>query len=166
MAKTHRAAGEIEIAEDYAFQQRAWRVQRVAWWLVAAIVAAALLGFTGDGPASRANATTDGGELRYQRLMRRDAGTEWHFRGVPAPDGVLSITISAALLRDLKIEGIAPLPSRVDGSAERTAYLVAARPGVPVDVVLQVKPLSAGALRGEVAMNEAAPARVSSFVLP
>jgi hypothetical protein len=166
MAKTHRVAGEIEIAEDDAFQQRAWRVQRIAWWIVAVIIVAALLGLTGNGPASRAPAATDAGELRYQRLMRRDAGTEWHFRGVPAQDGMLRIALSAALLRDLGIESIAPLPSRVDSRAERITYLIAARPGVPVDVVLHVKPFSAGALRGEIAVNDAAPARVSALVLP
>jgi len=49
MAKPHREAGDLEVAENLAFQRRAWKVQRAGWVAMALLVGAALAGLFGGG---------------------------------------------------------------------------------------------------------------------
>jgi hypothetical protein len=72
---------ELEIDEDIALERKNWILQRIAWVLMALLVLAALLGFTGDGGLTgiskrTAGSKADGLEIDYERFLRYKAPTE------------------------------------------------------------------------------------------
>jgi hypothetical protein len=64
--------GDLEIPEDLPFQRREWVAERVAWAVMALLIAGALLGFFGTGPLSRTTAGDEAGPLwlEYERFAR------------------------------------------------------------------------------------------------
>ena len=166
MAKPHRAARDLEVAEDFAFQRRSWRAQRAGWVLIALIVAAAAAGLMGDGPLSEASVTSGAGVVRFERIARAHAPLEWRVRGAAAANGTLRVAIDSALLRDLKVESIVPVPMRLDSGPDRLAYVFHAPPGTQVDVTLRLRAVAAGRLEGGVALNDGAPASLGILILP
>ena len=72
-----RQVGDLEIAQDLAFQRREWTIQRVAWAVMALVALAGLLGlFGGAGPLTRAAAGNGALRLDYARFERKHAPTE------------------------------------------------------------------------------------------
>jgi hypothetical protein len=67
----------MEVNADIEFQRRVWRVQRIGWLIIAAVIVAALLGVFGGGPLSRAAVQGDGLRLEYERFARLQQSTRF-----------------------------------------------------------------------------------------
>lgn len=52
---------DLELTEDFTFEQREWKVQRIAWLIMALLVLLGLLGLFGAGPMSSRNLISSDG---------------------------------------------------------------------------------------------------------
>jgi hypothetical protein len=162
------SASGLQLDQHLRFQERFWKAERVAWALFAAILLAALLGFTGNGgPFARATVATDAAEIDYPRVARWGA----HDRiEISAPAGErVTLDIDAAFLDLFDIRTVVPQPahSKLAGDGIRLEFAatggVEGRSRVILDVVPTRPSLGASA---ELTVGRGGPARMSIVVLP
>ena len=168
---TVQRVGDLELEQDLAFQQWSWRVQRVGWSAMLAVVLAALAGLLGNGPLSSATAGPAGGPLRveYQRLARHGAPTTLQFHLAPgaAPDGTARVWLDSAYLRGATVEGVFPEPESVRAGPDRMEYVFAlARPGAPATITFQLQYESKWRQRGRAGLGDHALVPFAPFVYP
>ena len=168
MPKTQRV-GSLEIAQDLDFQQREWVVQRVAWWIVVAILLAAIVGLLGAGPLSHASAASGPLELDYDRFMRRRAPSQYELVVAPgtAVEGEVALWLDDALLEKVDVERVMPEPSEMEAGADRVVYrFVVADPEQPARITFHLEPDEPGAVRGGIGIVDGAEVSINQFVYP
>lgn len=161
----------IEINEHRAHQRREWRIERIGWMLMALLAVAALLGLLGNGPLSHASAGQPGAlVVRYERLQRSGAPTEYRFEVAPAlvRDGQLRLRFDAALLDEVKLESLIPEPTQVRAGPDHVDFVFAVDPvpGAPARLEMQFEPTTFGRVRGRITAAGAAPLLLDQFVFP
>lgn len=118
--------GSLDIAEDLDFQRGDWRAQRAGWICITLVLLAALAGFLGGGPLSRAVASTADGALsvEYQRFERFQSPTQLtvRFGGAVIEDGSASIWIDRDYSERMRIEHVVPQPESVEIGPNRLTY--------------------------------------------
>jgi hypothetical protein len=161
-------ASGLEIDQHLRFQQWFWTAERAAWLVFAAILLAAMLGFTGSGgPFARATIASGAAEVEYPRVARWGA----HDRiEVTAPAGEpLTVGIGTAFLELFDIRTIVPQPahSRVTGDGIRLEFAATEEAEGRSSVILDVVPTRPvlGA-QAELTVGGESPARMSFVVLP
>ncbi len=161
--------GDLEVAQDLGFQRREWRVQRVAWVVLAAVLAAGLAGLLGSGPLAQASAEADGLSVRYDRIMRDRAPSEVRFTLAPglAAGGEAEIWIDRALLGRAEIQRIVPEPESERADGERVVFTIAvADPDAPAEVTFALEPHDAGGFAAGAGIVDGPRVDLSGFVLP
>jgi hypothetical protein len=162
--KKHR--GELDIDEDIQLESTNWKVQRVAWVLMALFVLAALLGFTGDGSLNNLNTKTakaEGLELEYERFMRRDAPAEIKLK-IPVRQDELSLQFGKDFYEKLQVEQVIPDPTEVYTHEQGITYRFAATQA-PNSVTFYFKPKGIGRMHLQVS-TESGRLSVSQFIHP
>ena len=156
-----------------AFQRRVWRVQRVAWVLMALVVLAALLGLTGSGPLSRRSVTSADGAVRveYERFLRRGATTTLRIHaGLASSEAArLAVWLARPYLDEVTINGVQPTPASVQASHDRVtwSFAVSAQdPGAPLTVTIHLVPGAIGRLRAAVGLGPGPGLGFSQWVYP
>ncbi|UYZ64640.1 hypothetical protein [Hymenobacter weizhouensis] len=155
--KPNRYAG-LEIDAEDEFQRRSYRVQRVAWVVLALVVVAGLLGLFGSGPLSHAQATHPGGRLRveYERFGRLDAPLltkVFVAPGTADADGRVRLWVSKDYLNRVAGDGLSPIPEATLTAADHVVFvfrLTDARQ--PVDVTFYLSTEKTGFLRGKIGL--------------
>lgn len=155
----------LQIEQALDFQRRFHAVQRVAWWLLALVPVAAVLGLFGGGLLGE---TTAGGRaagltVSYERFARMTTDTEIELRFTSA-DGPTSVSISRTLLDRYDISEIRPEPERVVTRPDRIEYVFAAVTDGTARFAVQ--PSSAGSSSGTVTVAGGLPVRINQFVWP
>ena len=155
----------LQIEQALDFQRRFHRIQRIAWWLLALVPVAAVLGLFGGGlfGETTAGSRAAGLTVTYDRFARITADTEIELRLARA-DGPTSVSISRALLDGYDITEIRPEPERVVTRPDRIEYVFAASASGTARFAVQ--PSSAGSISGTVTVAGGAPVRVNQFVFP
>jgi hypothetical protein len=164
-----KRVGDLEIAEDMAFQERDWRVQRVGWVVMALIAAAALLGLFGPGLLNRVVETSGPLEARFRRFERNEAPTslELSVSGEATRGGTVRVWLSREYLSGVDLDQVTPEPARVTSAESRLVYEFPVRPGGDaIEVSFQFQPARAGVLRGRVGLEGGPSVPVSQFVYP
>lgn len=162
--KKHR--GELDIDEDIKLESSNWKVQRVAWVLMALFVLAALLGFTGDGSLNDFNtktAKTEGLEVEYERFMRRDAPAEIKLK-IPVRQQELTLQFSQDFYEKLHVEQVVPEPTEVYTHEQGITYRFAATQA-PTSVTFYFKPKGMGRMHLEVS-TQTSRLSISQFIHP
>lgn len=155
MAKPKKT-NTIEIKEDLDFQQRSWKVQRVAWILMALISLAALLGLFGRGPASSAHAGSDESGLRidYERFVRQESpGSITAHVGAPVlrPDSTVELWLDRQWLAEMELRYITPEPESTRIEADRVIYNFRVNPAsAPVRVTWYLETHALGSSTGRI----------------
>ncbi|HEX7043648.1 MAG TPA: hypothetical protein VF203_03445 [Burkholderiales bacterium] len=169
MNRSARRPQGIEAAEETRLHRRAWAVQRLAWTVLAVLLAAALLGlFGGGGPLSRSQARSADGalEVRYERFARREAPADLEIHAAPrgAASGELHVHISRKYLEGVRVDRITPAPVRVEAGHEDVTYVFAARSPTAFTFRLQLQ--TAGRLQGQITLEPDSSVRFSQLVYP
>lgn len=162
--KRHR--GELDIDEDIKLEGTNWKVQRVAWVLMAMFVVAALLGFTGDGSLNNLNtkmAKTGGLEIEYERFLRRDAPAEIKLN-IPVKQETLTLHFSKDFYEKLHVEQVVPEPTEVYTHEQGITYRFAASQA-PTAITFYFKPKGIGSMQLEVS-TETNRLSISQFIYP
>jgi hypothetical protein len=155
----------VEIEEHYESQVRAWRVQRVGWCVLAAILVAAVLGGLGPGLFGTVSEQSASGlQLQYERFVRYEAPASVHLTLPEANADEQDFLIDASWIHAVHLETVQPEPLRVRSEGPRVRYTMAVqRRGAPTQVSLHFEPDS---LHGQVALEAGAPLHISQFVYP
>ena len=161
----------LEIDENLPFQRKAWRAQRIAFFLLLVITGLSVAGLFGSGPLSRTiNVQPDTGlKVEFERFVRYGAPNRLKFElpaGV-ANDGKVDLWLSKAWVEAVKIESIAPEPSESLSHPDGFTYsFKVSDPARPGWVIFRTVPRTAGMLHAEAAVAEATPLEFSQFVYP
>lgn len=170
----HPQVGDLEIDQDLDYETRAYNVRRVAWWLMALIVLAALAGLFGSGPLSHTRAGEAGGplSLEYGRFARLTAPATLEIQLGPQAAAVREarVWIDRRYLQDMQIEDMVPEPERVEAGADRLVLVfpLAASAGAPgtTSFELHLQAQRVGPLHGRVGLEGGPSLDFHQFVYP
>lgn len=169
----HMPKAEAEARPEAVMHRHrsAWRLERVAWTLMALLLVATLLGAFGGGPLSHARSGAGGPvELEYDRLLRAAAPSEYSLEVEPgiARDGRVDVRIDGGLMDMMEIDSIVPEPESVtagDGHTE-FSFQVDAGARAPVRIVIAFQPATFGRFSGVLSVAGGEPLPVSHVVYP
>lgn len=161
----------LQIDENLAHQRREWRIERVGWVVMAALLLAGLLGLFGNGPLSRAQAgEPDGVSVDYERLQRAAAPQTYRFEVDPslASEGTLRLRFEDTLLEELEFQSIIPEPESVTAGPGYTEFVFAMDPGAgqPARITMQYQHTTFGHVSGRVAAPGAPTMVIDQIVFP
>ncbi|MCC2658093.1 MAG: rane protein [Panacagrimonas sp.] len=157
----------LQLPEEPDFHRRAWRMQRIACGVLAAIVLAALLGAFGGGPLSRAQSgDAHGLSIAYQRFARAEARTTLDLHYAAGPATTRELVLGRAWIDDMREIRITPAPSAVHPQADAIRYRFAVQDSAPLHVRIEAEPIGPGPVELRVGQLDAAPIRVNQLVFP
>jgi hypothetical protein len=171
------AHGGLDVSEDPGFSAKVWRIERVAWSVMALLLVAALAGAFGNGPLSWREAGEPGGQLRldYERFIRNQSPVLLRLRvgpGAADADGRVRLWISRRYLEGFKVEQLTPEPEWVEAAPDRTIFVVRlAEPAEPSVVIARLEAETVGSVKAVVGLEsavggEGARVEFSQFVYP
>lgn len=160
----------LDLDDNMDFQRRSWRAQRTAWAILAAVLAAALLGAFGTGPLS----WTSAGDARtfasvhYDRFQRWSAPATLKIdipAGVSRADGVV-VEAGGELLKGFKIEILRPEPVRSVAIEDGIRFHFATLAGVPATLYIHLRAERIGYFRPTIRIADGQPIEIPIFVYP
>lgn len=137
------ARKELDLAEDMRHQRREWKAEHIGWWVMGAIVLAAVAGLVGPGPLSWTTTGAPGAKLwvEHQRFARYQAPMEIkvHFE---QPTGAEEIRIGMNREFYAATEAeISPAPEKTELKRDRVVFVFPAPPaGGDTGVVFRMRP--------------------------
>ena len=164
----------IQLDEDHCFQHRMWRIERIGWWGIAAVVLAAAAGLFGHGPLSRATlhvadsiTPSPGMSLDYERFGRAHGESQMRLTGPPdrIDDGTFSVWFSREYLGEVEVLRITPDPAAQELASNGMRYHFRVQDGSPA-VTFRFKPQRPGRLSGQVRLNDGPPANFQQWLFP
>jgi hypothetical protein len=160
---------DLELTEDLEFERREWRVQRVAWAVMALVVAAGLLGvFGGAGYVSSRTISTADGALKiiYNRFERYQAPSTLRVELRPSDQPAARLWISGQYLKTVKVEAIVPPPEGIDVQAGGSVFVFAVPRNEPFVVVFYLQTDQRGSSPIRMRLNEGPILEASHWVYP
>jgi hypothetical protein len=157
--------GRLEIDEDFRHHLRAWRMKRASWAFMAVLLLAALAGFLGPGPFSKANAQNASGLfLEYERLVRYNAPAHLHLK-VPGGRGNLELSVPAHFIKQIELEDIQPAPKETRLSGEKHTWIFP-RQEASSELMINYRPQGFGKKRIRLESKDAGVLEVQQTFLP
>lgn len=157
----------FEIGEDMRQQHREWRMQRVAWVLLYALLLCIMLGLLGKGALSEATLGEPGAPLQteYQRFLRHRSPDTLRLRITPT-SGQVRVLLDSDYAGHVEIKRVAPEPERVIAGADAITFVFNARATEPMTVTFEIQPEEVGSLHGWVGLQGQERHAFSQFVYP
>jgi len=153
--------GSLEIPQDQKFQERYWKLQRIAWIGMVIMLILAFLGLFGSGPLSHATIGNEDDplQLKFQRfgLFHAPTTLEVHIGGdrVASEETEVQLELSRAYLDGVQIESIEPEPERVVAIPGGVNYVfLRGDPLRSTRIQIHLMPETYGLLRGEVSLKD------------
>jgi hypothetical protein len=163
-------AHSLQIAEDIAFQERDWRAERIAWVVMALIVAAAMLGLFSVGPLSATRTVDPYGamEIEYSRFLRLSAPTKMTLRLRPEAGSAsgFALILDEHFIEAFRINSVAPSPARSLAAASGLRLEFASSGEPRAAVTLHLEPIRFGRISPQIALPGGANLRLPMFVYP
>jgi len=159
-----------DVDEDRDFQRAFWIATRVGWLVMAAAIAAALIGLTGSGGTmSVQTLETNNARIDLPRVARWTAQDDLSVE-VTNPQGATSrVLIPDAFGKLFQIEDVQPAPSAVISTTQGEVYVFAldGNPGrKSLEFSIRAKHPSPRAALGSFEIDDVPTRHVSVVVLP
>jgi hypothetical protein len=163
--------GDLEIAEDLPFQRREWLAERVAWAVMALLIAAALSGLFGTGPLSRTTAGDEAGPiwLEYERFARllAPAPLRVHLGPGASREETVQVWIDRQYIDSLELQQVMPSPDSMEVGLERLIFTFRlAEGGGAAMITFNMRPIHVGSLSGQVGLINVPAVPVQQFIYP
>jgi hypothetical protein len=157
--------GRLEIDEHYEHHVRGWRLKRISWTVMAALILIALCGLLGPGPFSNTSAQGPG-ELRakYERIARYHAPAYLELT-VPGGKDDLEISVPAALIKQIELERIDPEPKEMRLNGEKHTWIFS-REQASSEVIIHYRPQAFGRKHFRLEVKGAGSLDLQQFVVP
>ncbi|HEY0962088.1 MAG TPA: hypothetical protein VGE69_07000 [Pseudomonadales bacterium] len=157
---------DIDIGEDIDHQRKVWKLERIAWTVMAGSIIAAVCGFAGHGLFSERTVAPREGDfiVDYQRFERYHAQTQLtlHLTGDTADE--TRIHFGADFLRNVEVMRLEPEPERAELGANATAYVF--NTDAAGRIVVHYKPIVSGRLPLVLGRDDAPLLYLEQFVYP
>lgn len=129
----------LQIDEDRGFQERFWRLQRIAWLVFGAICILAILGLTGSGgPLRGTSLRLDGAQVDLPRISRWEAADEISIT-FTAPAGPPTLRIGPEFFDKFSVERIQPEPQATSLTAAGQVLTFPAQGPGPYRVTMDIR---------------------------
>lgn len=161
----------LDSDESRRITDREWIAERVGWFVIAAILVAAILGLLGPGPLSHQQAVSDDGKLivEYDSVQRYGAPAELRirFKREFADQKGIRLSISREFTDFTKVESITPEPESSEMGEKAIIYSFRAQT-IPADttIVWRYQHDTFGRLHYKIGLEKGSTVEVSNFVLP
>jgi hypothetical protein len=155
--------GDLEVAQDLAFERKQAVTRRVAGVIAAAILVAALLGVFGGGPLADATESSGPLSVDYERFLRFESQGELEVQP-PTTGGLASVAISSDYLSQFSVGSISPTPATTSVLSDRLVYTFKLAPRGRV--TFELTPEKVGKHNGTIWAGDDAHVRISQFVYP
>ncbi|MDQ0121900.1 hypothetical protein J2W17_000845 [Pseudomonas lini] len=105
---------DYPVRENMAHQVKVWRFERSGWYALVLLVVLALLGLFSRGPLSTRDVQGGDGKVRvqYEMFHRNGSINPMQLSVVGAPDAMVELELSGAMLDGFSIESLQPEPIR------------------------------------------------------
>jgi hypothetical protein len=141
----------LQINQDVPYQRKEWRVQRIIWVFVTALLIAALAGLLGPGPLSSTSAGTRAFRVEYLRFARWQAPQSLVVSADTAGATTLQLAFSRSFLGSMQVQQITPQPANAKVSGANFIYTFdVTGPGTATDVTFSLQPTSLGTIHGAI----------------
>jgi hypothetical protein len=160
---------DLEINEDYDFQKKTWRVQRIGWVFMAIMLLAAILGAFGSGFLSHAEVFKNNDlKVEYERFARYETTSELVFHIAPqTSDSVVKAWISREYIDDFQIEQITPEPESSEADNRTITYTFSlSSPQEPLRIQCFLKTGKVGFVKAHAGIEGGSQVEFSQFVYP
>jgi hypothetical protein len=161
---------ELDGSRSERIRSREWTAERVGWFVIAAILIAALLGLLGPGLLSYRIQTSPDHRLsvEYYAVQRYDAPAELRIRFRPSDVSMVRITVARTFTDQTTPESITPNPETVEMQGDRLVYSFRAMADHRAAglVTYRYKSNVPGWLRYEIGLDGGPSIEVSQFVCP
>jgi len=147
-----------------AFQRLEWRIQRVGWFLMALVVAAALLGFLGAGPFSSATRSKSSLNVEYERFLHYQAPS--YYRVHLDEPAQTKMRLGQSFLSSVRLNQIVPRPLKMEFTRDGVIVHFGADNAIQKEITIPFEPEVIGLLRAELASPGEPPLRLTQFVYP
>lgn len=158
----------LQLDEHRRFQERFWKLERVAWVVFAIVTISALLGLTGaGGPLATASAESGNAVISYPRVARWETADELQIAFRPR-DGVTERTVMLApeFAKAFQLEDVQPNPSETKIS-DRGQTLIFRNPGSKGGLVtMHIRAQSVGRNGFSIAVDGDESTALTTYVLP
>jgi hypothetical protein len=156
----------FDIAEDIAHQHRVWKIERVAWLLMAAAVIASVVGFTGHGLFSAHTVALPGTGIvvEYERFERNHAQTQFSVQLTAPLADETHIHVGQGFLGNVEITRIEPEPSRAEVGVDGATYVFNTKSAGRI--IVHYKPDGAGSMSLVIGRDAMPPLLLPQFVYP
>jgi hypothetical protein len=167
MAKSQQIDG-LEISEDFPFQQRMWRAQRIGWAVFALIIVAATLGLFGHGLLSSASAESGPLRVSYNRFERFETPTSLDIIINPSGSGAAAeVWLPHSFLEHVEVTSIMPEPQEMRGGDGRIIYsFLLQEAGGEATITFHLTPMRPGPIKGEVGLDDGPSVQFTQLVYP
>jgi hypothetical protein len=154
-----------EYLADETFHRREWCIQRLGWIVLSLVIAVAMAGFLGGGPAAKRTVMVGETAVSIERFVRREAAGEWIVLPGPGTQGALTIRVGAGLMKFIRIDRIEPEPSTQAIVSDGMAFTFDVEsPGTPI--VFHVEPFEFGMAKGAIQIDDAKPVLITQLIYP
>jgi hypothetical protein len=142
----------LQINQDVPYQRKEWRVQRIIWVFVAALLIAALAGLFGPGPLSSTSTGTPSFRVEYLRFARWQAPQSLVVSADTAGAPTLRLAFDRSFLNSMQVQQITPQPANAKASGNNFIYSFATGPGTATDITFNLQPNSLGTIHGAISL--------------
>jgi hypothetical protein len=146
-----------------------WRIERIGWAVMLAILLAASAGFFGHGPIGTAVITHESLRTEYERFGRYHAPMDLRFHLEPAvrTQSSLTLWLSNQYLLNMRVVGTVPEPERTEVSTDGLRFVFPIEKASSTGtIVFHLHPDTVGTIAGSFALNDSRPVSFSQFIYP
>lgn len=137
--------------EQYSFELKEYKVQKVFWVLITFFLVAGLLGVFGEGILSRVIIEEEDFQIEYERFMRDETPADFSVYITKSSGNSVTIAVGKDYIKKVKIQGVVPQPASVETRDERLIYTFnAAGNGL---ITFNIQPQYVGAVNLEIAVQ-------------
>ncbi|WP_334187940.1 hypothetical protein [Noviherbaspirillum sp.] len=158
----------LQIDSDMRQQHREWKIQRIAWALLFALLIAILLGLFGrGGPISTTSVESADGMLRidYERFVRNHTPDKLQLT-FQAQSETARVKLSGDYAQKIRIEHITPTPVRTTSDQDGIVFVFDTRPSAVTEASIHFSPDGFGKLEGWIALDGRQPHPFNQFIYP
>jgi hypothetical protein len=130
------ASREYPIREDMRFQDRFWRWERAAWFILILLALVGLSGTLGVGPLSWKKASAGPLTVEYERFQRVTRLAKFSFNIADHSASEVRLHLNADFQKNYEISSIQPRPSHSTAGADGIDLTFASEPGREARIVI------------------------------
>lgn len=165
----NESGGALQLKDQIHLHKRGWVIKRIAWAVFALIIATALGGLLGPGPASKAIAGEQNSPLwvEYNRFNRYQAPTELkiHFKA-PGKEEV-HIWMDRQLADNFQVQQFDPQPFKMYTTPDRVYLLILQeKESSGGKVVLDIEPTKFWRNKGRIGLRDGPTVEVNQLYYP